>query len=81
MPDEMREKAGLKPMEDSFKDVDKLRELLSDLIEHLLRADRRAWNRVIDTYKDGVRPYRGRKIIPFAKCYMENWSESRVITK
>ena len=54
MPDEMREKAGLKPKEATKIDIEKLRELQADLLEHLLRSDTRAWNRVIDTYKDMV---------------------------
>ena len=38
--------------EDAGEGIKRLKMLLADLIEHLLRADRRAWNRIIDTHLD-----------------------------
>ena len=52
MPDEMRTKAGLDKDDVKNIDIDELREIEADLFNHMIRADSRAWNRVIDTYKD-----------------------------
>ena len=54
MPDDMRERAGLSSQEASSIDLEKLRDIQADLFNHMIRADKRAWNRVIDTYNDMV---------------------------
>ena len=50
----MREKAGMEKLEIHKVDIDMMRALQNDLLEHLIRADTRAWNRIIDTYRDMV---------------------------
>ena len=52
MPEDMRKKAGLAYDDVKNIDIEKLREIEADLFNHMIRADSRAWNRVIDTYKD-----------------------------
>jgi len=58
IPEIMKEKMGQmggkleETNEDAGEGIKRLKMLLADLIEHLLRADRRAWNRIIDTHLD-----------------------------
>ena len=52
MPEDMRVKAGLDKDDVKNIDIEELREAQDDLFNHLIRADTRAWNRIIDTYRD-----------------------------
>merc|ERR1719228_56843 len=72
MPDSVKEKLGVKINGEVF---DNLRVALADLIEHLLRADKRAWNRIIDTHADIIdkrRSPQAPKDLPDLKEEIEN---------
>jgi len=75
MPDDMRERAGLSSQEASSIDLEKLRDIQADLFNHMIRADKRAWNRVIDTYNDMVdksRAPKAPKDLPDLRFEIEN---------
>jgi len=75
MPDAMREKAGMEKLEIRKVDIDMMRALQNDLLEHLIRADTRAWNRIIDTYRDMVdksRSPKAPKDLPDLRIEIEN---------
>jgi len=72
MSDSVKEKLGVKINAEVF---DSLRVALADLIEHLLRADKRAWNRIIDTHADIIdkrRSPQAPKDLPDLKEEIEN---------
>ena len=43
---------GVKAVDDDSHEADELKALVDDLIRHAVRADNRAWNRIIDTNAD-----------------------------
>jgi len=51
LPDELKGQMGVKIADEEGGTAD-LKNLLDDLIEHVVRADVKAWNRVIDTNND-----------------------------
>jgi len=52
LPDSLKSQMGVKAIDDDAHEADELKALVDDLVRHAVRADNRAWNRIIDTNAD-----------------------------
>ena len=58
IPEELRQQMGAAGGEVAAKEPEDLRALLGDLVVHAVRADQRAWARIVDTQADILEPER-----------------------